>query len=83
MTMKTDKLLHFLCGYVIAITLSLFVVWLGPVVGVLAAFGKEFIYDKWMGKGTFEWQDINVTLVGVLSGFIVAFARLNMYGIVS
>lgn len=83
MAVKTDKLLHFLCGYVIAITLSLFVVWLGPVVGVLAAFGKELVYDKWMGKGTFEWQDINVTLVGVLSGFIVAFARLNMYGIVS
>lgn len=78
MAMKTDKLLHFLCGYVIAITLSLFVVWLGPVVGVLAAFGKEFIYDKWMGKGTFEWQDINVTLVGVLFGFVVAFIKLHV-----
>lgn len=78
MAMKTDKLLHFLCGYVIAITLSLFVVWLGPVVGVLAAFGKEFVYDKWMGKGTFEWQDINVTLVGVLFGFVVAFIKLHV-----
>lgn len=76
--MKTDKLLHFLCGYVIAITLSLWVVWLGPVVGALAAFGKEFIYDKWMGKGSFEWQDINVTFVGVLFGFVAAFARFNM-----
>lgn len=76
MPMKTDKLLHFLCGYVIAITLSLWVPWLGAVVGVLVAFGKEFIYDKWLGKGTFEWQDINVTLVGVLLGFIVAFAKL-------
>lgn len=76
--MKTDKLLHFLCGYVIAITLSLFVVWLGPVVGVLAAFGKEFVHDKWMGKGTFEWQDINVTLVGVLFGFVVAFIKLHV-----
>lgn len=76
--MKTDKLLHFLCGYIISITLSLFVVWLGPVVGVLTAFGKEFIYDKWMGKGTFEWQDINVTLVGVLFGFVVAFIKLHV-----
>lgn len=74
--MKTDKLLHFLCGYVIAITLSLWVVWLGPVVGVLAAFGKELVWDKWLGKGTFEWQDINVTLVGVLFGFAVAFVKL-------
>lgn len=78
MAMKTDKLLHFLCGYVIAITLSLFVAWLGPVVGVLAAFGKEFVWDKWLGKGTFEWQDINVTLVGVLFGFVVAFIKLHV-----
>lgn len=30
------------------------------------AFGKEFVWDKWAKKGTFEWADINVTLVGCL-----------------
>ena len=61
-----------------AVALGVLVVGLGPVVGVLTAFGKEFIYDKWMGKGTFEWQDINVTLVGVLFGFVVAFIKLHV-----
>ena len=25
---------------------------------LLIIFGKDFVYDKWMKKGTFEWMDI-------------------------
>jgi len=73
--METDKLLHVLCGYIIAVTIGMWLPWLGAVAGIVAAFGKEFVWDKWMKRGTFEWQDLNVTLVGVLVGFILAFVR--------
>lgn len=73
-----DKLLHFICGYAITLSIGIWLPWLGALSGVLAAFGKEFIWDKWLGKGTFDWQDINVTLVGVLFGFIMSFVNFNI-----
>lgn len=59
----------------VALTFGIFSPAAGAVAGILAAFGKEFVWDKWMKRGTFEWQDLNVTLVGVLVGFILAFVR--------
>ena len=73
-----DKWLHVLCGYIIALTIGIWLPWAGATVGVLVAFGKELVWDKWLGKGTFEWQDINSTLVGVLAGFCMAFLRWNL-----
>lgn len=69
--METDKILHLLAGYAVALTFGIFSPAAGAVAGILAAFGKEFVWDKWMKRGTFEWQDLNVTLVG----FILAFVR--------
>ena len=66
--METDKILHLLAGYAVALTFGIFSPAAGAVAGILAAFGKEFVWDKWMKRGTFEWQDLNVTLVGVLVG---------------
>lgn len=76
--METDKLLHVLCGYVIAVTIGMWIPWLGAVAGIVAAFGKEFLWDKLLKRGTFEWADINATLVGVLIGFCLAFLRSNI-----
>lgn len=73
--METDKLLHLVCGYAITLSVGIWLPWAGAVAGVLAAFGKEFIYDKWMKRGTFEWQDINVTLVGVIAGLCMSILR--------
>ncbi len=73
--METDKILHLLAGYAIALTFGLLSPAAGAIAGILAAFGKEFVWDKWMKRGTFEWQDLNVTLVGVLIGFIFAFLK--------
>lgn len=73
-----DKWIHVLCGYIITLTIGIWVPWAGAAAGVVAAFGKEFVWDKWLKKGTFEWQDINATLVGVLAGFCVAFLRCNV-----
>lgn len=67
--------LHLLAGYAVALTFGIFSPAAGAVAGILAAFGKEFVWDKWMKRGTFEWQDLNLTLVGVLVGFILAFVR--------
>lgn len=41
--MKTDKLLHVLCGYIIALTVGIWLPWLGALVGVAAAFGKRVL----------------------------------------
>ena len=76
--MKTDKLLHGLCGYIIALTVGIWLPWLGALTGVAAAFGKEFLWDRLLKRGTFEWADINATLVGVLAGFCVAFLRASI-----
>lgn len=53
--METDKLLHVLCGYVIAVTIGMWLPWLGAVAGIVAAFGKEFLWDRLLKRGTFEW----------------------------
>lgn len=71
--MATDKILHVLSGYAISVTFGVFLPWVGVVAGVVAAFGKEFVWDKWAKKGNFEWAGINVTLVGVLAGFCLTF----------
>lgn len=73
-----DKWIHVLCGYIITLTIGIWVPWAGAAAGIVAAFGKELVWDKLLKKGTFECQDINATLVGVLAGFCVAFLRCNV-----
>jgi hypothetical protein len=31
-------------------------------------FGKEIVYDKWMGKGTPEWMDFVADIMGTVIG---------------
>lgn len=31
-----------------------------------ACVGKEIIYDKWMGKGSVEWQDLFAGIIGII-----------------
>lgn len=76
--METDKILHLLAGYAVALTFGIFSPAAGAVAGILAAFGKEFVWDRLLKRGTFEWADINATLVGVLIGFCLAFLRSNI-----
>ena len=40
--------------------------------------GSELLWDRLLKRGTFEWADINATLVGVLIGFCLAFLRSNI-----
>lgn len=41
--------------------------------GIRLILCKLWLRDKWAKKGTFEWADINVTLVGVFAGFCLTF----------
>ena len=69
--MKTDKLLHVLCGFVIAYCVSDYV---EPVtawfVGIGFVFGKE-VYDQLSGKGTPERADLIWGAIGVLVGVVL------------
>lgn len=76
--MRTDKLLHLFCGYIIALTVGIWLPWLGMLFGVAVAFGKELLWDRLLKRGTFEWSDISATLVGVLAGYCIAFLRAHI-----
>ena len=38
-----DKWLHVLCGYIIALTIGIWLPWAGAAAGVVAALGKEYV----------------------------------------
>lgn len=72
---RVDYLAHFLVGIcltelsftIIHICKGKFIAYLIATLCILAIiFGKEFVYDKWMKKGTFEWMDIIVGCSGVV-----------------
>ncbi len=70
---QKDKLLHFICGtyiYLIASVLLTPILSIGLV--IIAGFAKEFIWDRWLGKGAFEWMDIVYTIVGGLMAMILS-----------
>ena len=70
--MNKDKLLHFICGtYIYLIASVLLTPMLSVMLVIIAGFAKEFIYDKWLDKGTFEWMDIVYTVSGGICVLII------------
>lgn len=71
-----DKLKHFFASAVITIVvLILFLMishgyWWGwdkgiaLACGVFAGAAKEFVWDKWLKKGIFEWRDLESSVLG-------------------
>ena len=60
-----DKLLHFIAGtYIYLIASVLLTPMLSIVLVIIAGFAKEFVWDKWLDKGAFEWMDIVYTITG-------------------
>ena len=60
-----DKLLHLIAGtYIYLIASVLLTPMLSILLVIIAGFAKEFIWDRWLGKGAFEWMDIVYTLIG-------------------
>jgi len=78
--MRKDYLYHAIAGFLISFSAAFLIqrFWLPElmllsVVGaMIVGFTKELIWDKWLGKGTFEWRDIYFTLFGGLLGWIIA-----------
>lgn len=70
--MRTDLLLHALCGFVIALTAVCLTgnFWIGLSVATLAGAGKELIWDKWLKKGTPDKDDFFATVWGGLLGAV-------------
>lgn len=72
--MALDKWMHLIVGFTIVTTISLFLpAWVGFTLGVLATLAKDFIWDKWLKKGTFELADIYCGVVGSFIGFWLGF----------
>ena len=42
--------------------------WLAVVITAVVGVAKEFVYDKWLKKGTFEIKDLVCDLIGILIG---------------
>lgn len=63
--MQIDKLLHILAGAVIA---ALVLLVANPIAAIAAALlvgaAKEWVWDAWLGKGTFDPMDFAATVAG-------------------
>lgn len=62
-----DKQFHFIAGVFIAFVVGAFSSpLLGFVAATLAGLVKDFVYDRALGLGHFEWMDIVWTIFGGL-----------------
>lgn len=62
-------MLHILCSVIVVSVVNLFFpLWVAIIVAALAGAGKEFIWDKWLGRGTFEKKDLICDLIGIVIG---------------
>lgn len=70
--MKTDKLLHFLAGAVIAFAFGII---FSPEWGLAFAMtigtAKEFVWDGLLQKGTVEIWDAVATIAGGFLGYLI------------
>ena len=68
-----DKLLHFICGtYIYLIASVLLTPMLSVMLVIIAGFAKEFIWDRWLDRGFFEWMDIIYTITGGVVAMILS-----------
>ena len=78
--MPADKILHLFAGLIISISVGYSIVrlsnidWLffsGPVAAIIAGCFKEYVWDKFLKKGTFETADMIVTSYGGAIGLTI------------
>ena len=79
---QKDKIAHFIysvfgAAFFATITIAVFCVekWLAGLIGFALMFliglYKEFVHDKWMGKGFFEIEDLIADFLGCVVGFLI------------
>lgn len=65
----TDGLLHIICSVIIVSVLNVLLpLWAAVLITAIVGIGKEFIWDKWLKRGTFEKKDLLCDLVGIVIG---------------
>lgn len=64
-----DGLLHILCCIVLVSVIDIVLpLWVAVLITAAIAAGKELVWDKWLGRGTFDKKDLLCDLVGILIG---------------
>ncbi|WP_346701145.1 hypothetical protein [uncultured Alistipes sp.] len=67
----TDGLLHIICSVIIVSVLNVLLpLWAAVLITAIVGIGKEFIWDKWLKRGTFEKKDLLCDLIGIIIGCI-------------
>lgn len=67
-------LLHILLSTAIVLIVQVFAPWwVAVLVAVLIGLAKEFVWDRWMKKGTFEVKDLLCDLTGIVLGCLAFF----------
>ena len=70
--MPYDKKWHMILSAAACLFLGLLLpIWTAAGITLVLGFGKEVVYDWWMGKGTPELADFVADVVGVAAAMIV------------
>ena len=66
-----DGLLHLItCKLIMDVCTSFVPITVAVILTAVVALGKEFIYDRAEGKGSFEKKDLIADAVGIVLGLI-------------
>ena len=64
-----DGLLHILCSIVLVGVIDIVLpLWAAIVATAVIGLAKELVWDKWLGRGTFDWKDLLCDLAGIAIG---------------
>lgn len=66
-----DGLLHIICSTVLVSLLDLILPLIfSIIITLLIGIGKEVVWDKMLGKGTYDKKDIIADIIGILIGIL-------------
>jgi hypothetical protein len=69
-----DGLLHVIVSVLIVLIVQIFGPWwVAVLAALLAGLAKEYIWDKWLKRGTFEVKDLKCDLTGIVLGCLAFF----------
>lgn len=64
-----DGLLHVIVSVLIVLIVQICSPWWAAVlVAIVVGLVKEFVWDRWLKKGTFEVKDLLCDVIGILIG---------------
>ena len=64
-----DGLLQILCCIVLVSVIDIVVpLWVAIIATVVISLAQAFVWDKWLGKGTFDKKDLLCDFVGIIIG---------------